>query len=322
MSFVGSLARTLRLCGAAILRSRQVEGPAQRRVGAGFHFPWRSCRWLGWLKWLVSRRVAVWVPSGGSRRPGRVSASRRGGRARGRRSPARSGSGRCRAGMGCAGRCRWRFGCGPRSGPAALGVSGEAGEPVAGEVGETHLGAGVRAFPADYQLHPLGAGGEVGHVGDLGDPGAGPFGPASVVGRCLRPLRVRGGVLLLGVCKHRLAVDVHDHAAVGGRAVFSGQLPDSRAHFGSGRADRGQRLRPGCGKDADETGDRRIGRSRAENVGLGPQHGDIGQAVPAQRDSERDIQQDPCPDRAQPAACAAAQAPPKSRCPVPPCGPS
>jgi hypothetical protein len=60
---------------------------------------------------------AVWVPSGGFGQSGRASASRRGGRVRGKRSPARSGSARCRAGAACAVRCRGRFGRGPRSGP-------------------------------------------------------------------------------------------------------------------------------------------------------------------------------------------------------------
>ncbi len=71
-----------------------------------------------WGRRRTAAGGASWVPSGGCRRSGRASAARRGGQVRGRRSPARSGSGRWRAGAGCAGRCRGRPGCGPRSGPA------------------------------------------------------------------------------------------------------------------------------------------------------------------------------------------------------------
>lgn len=102
----------------------------------------------------------------------------------------------------------------------------------------------------------------------------------------------RGGVLLLGVREDEDTVDVHDHAAVGGRAVRPGQLPDPRAYFGSGRADRGEGLRSGCGEGVDERGDRGVGCHRAEHIGLGPQHDDVGEAVPAQSCRERDIQQD------------------------------
>jgi hypothetical protein len=117
----------------------------------------------------------------------------------GRRSRARSGSVRCRAGAGCAGRCRRRFGSGPRSGPGGGDAvpgrragrpwcwSREAGQPQSVEVGEAQLGAGVGSFLADDQAHPLRPRGQVGHVGDLRDPGAGPFGTAGVIGR--RPRR-------------------------------------------------------------------------------------------------------------------------------------
>lgn len=54
----------------------------------------------------------------------------------------------------------------------------------------------------------------------------------------------RGGVLLLGVREDQHAVDVHDHAVVGGRSVFTGQRPDPRAYFGSRRADHSERSRP------------------------------------------------------------------------------
>ncbi|GGK29188.1 hypothetical protein GCM10011583_71370 [Streptomyces camponoticapitis] len=102
----------------------------------------------------------------------------------------------------------------------------------------------------------------------------------------------RGRVLLLGVRKDQHAVDVDDHVTIGGRTARPGQLPDPRPYFGPRRPDRGERLRSGCGEGVDETGDRGIGCPRAEHVGLGPQHGDIGEAVPAQSDPERGIQQD------------------------------
>ena len=75
-------------------------------------------------------------------------------------------------------------------------------------------------------------------------------------------------------------------------ASRAGQRPDTCADFGPRRADRGERLRAGGGEGVDQAGDGRVGGHRAEHGRLGPQHGDIRQAVPAQRDRQRDIQQD------------------------------
>ena len=102
----------------------------------------------------------------------------------------------------------------------------------------------------------------------------------------------RGGVLLLGVGEDQHAVDVHDHAAVGGRTARTGQVPDPLAYFGTCVPDRREGLRAGGGEGVDETGDRRIGSHRAEHVRLGPQHADVGQAVPAECDGQGHIQQD------------------------------
>ncbi|GAB2895272.1 hypothetical protein GCM10027074_73720 [Streptomyces deserti] len=81
----------------------------------------------------------------------------------------------------------------------------------------------------------------------FGELGQGELGGSDVITR---------GVLLLGVCEDEHAVDVHDHAVTGGRTVLTGQLPYPLANFGSRHADRGERLRPGCGEDVDEPGDR------------------------------------------------------------------
>lgn len=50
----------------------------------------------------------------------------------------------------------------------------------------------------------------------------------------------RGGVLLLGVRQDEDAVQVHDHMPTRVRCRFTGQPPDTFAHFGAGDAQRGQ----------------------------------------------------------------------------------
>lgn len=87
------------------------------------------------------------------------------------------------------------------------------------------------------------------------------------------------GVLLLGVRQDQYPVELQNDLAVGGRTVCTGQLPISQVYFVWCRADCGQGFRAGCGKDVDETADGRAGGHRVEDVGLGPQQGDIGQAV-------------------------------------------
>lgn len=54
----------------------------------------------------------------------------------------------------------------------------------------------------------------------------------------------RGGVLLLGVRQDEDAIQVHDHMPTRVRRRFTGQPPDTFAHFGAGDAQRGQDLLP------------------------------------------------------------------------------
>jgi hypothetical protein len=72
----------------------------------------------------------------------------------------------------------------------------------------------------------------------------------------------------------------------------AGQHPDPLAYFGPRGTDRGQSLRPACGELVDEPGDGRVGGHRPEHGRLGPQHADIDQAVPAQRDRQGHVRQD------------------------------
>ncbi|MFJ2590804.1 hypothetical protein [Streptomyces sp. NPDC087538] len=51
------------------------------------------------------------------------------------------------------------------------------------------------------------------------------------------------------------------------------------------RPDRGQSVQSGRGEGVDESGDGRIGGHRTEHCRLGPQHPDIGQTVPTERDA-------------------------------------
>ena len=65
---------------------------------------------------------------------------------------------------------------------AAGGVGGERGDPVAVDVGDGELGAGVGAFLADDDPHPFRPAGEVEESGEFGDPGAVAGHPVGVVG--------------------------------------------------------------------------------------------------------------------------------------------
>lgn len=102
----------------------------------------------------------------------------------------------------------------------------------------------------------------------------------------------RGGVPLLGVRQHENAVDAHDHLPARVRRRITGQLPDVFAHFGAVGAQRGQDPLAARCQLADQAGDRRVGGHRPEHGRLGPQQRHIGQAIAAQRDRERHIQQD------------------------------
>jgi hypothetical protein len=88
------------------------------------------------------------------------------------------------------------------------------------------------------------------------------------------------------------AVDVHDHLPARVRRSVTGQSPDVFSHFGTGGAQRGQDPLSARRELADQPGDRGVGGHRPEHSRLGPQHAHIGQAIPAQRHRERDVQQD------------------------------
>jgi hypothetical protein len=102
----------------------------------------------------------------------------------------------------------------------------------------------------------------------------------------------RGGVLLLGVGQYEHSVQVHDHPPTAVRGGGLGHAPDVFARFGACGPYRGEVLRPGGGEGVDEAGDRRVGGHRPEHSRLGPQHGGIREAVPAQRDRQGHVQQD------------------------------
>jgi hypothetical protein len=109
-------------------------------------------------------------------------------------------------------------------------------------------------------------------------------------------LERRGGLLLLRVRGHQRGVHVdHQRPArvglvVGG--VLTGQRPGPRAGGGAGGVDRGQRRGGVGGEGVDQPGHRGIGGDRAEDFRRGAQLGEVGQAVPANRQADRQIQQD------------------------------
>ncbi len=88
------------------------------------------------------------------------------------------------------------------------------------------------------------------------------------------------------------AVQVHDHLPSDVRRRVTGQLPDPFTHVGPDGAGSSQDPSPAGGEGVDEPGDGQVGGDRPEHRRFGPQHGDIGQAVPAQRHRERHIQQE------------------------------
>ena len=99
----------------------------------------------------------------------------------------------------------------------------------------------------------------------------------------------RGGILPVGVGDDQDSVQIHDHLPTGVRCPIAGHRPGELAYFGSCGADRGQCFLARGGEDVDQTGDRRVGGDRPEHGRLGPQHRDVGEAVPAQRDRHRKI---------------------------------
>ena len=108
-------------------------------------------------------------------------------------------------------------------------------------------------------------------------------------------LERRPGVLLVAVRGHQRRVDVHHQRAFGAhlvvRGVRPGELPDRRPSGRPGAVDR--RQGSGCvrSEGVDRARDGRVGGNRPVDTGLGPEHGDVGQAVPAQRERDGQVQQ-------------------------------
>jgi hypothetical protein len=65
-----------------------------------------------------------------------------------------------------------------------------------------------------------------------------------------------------------------------------------QACWGSRGADGGQCFLARGGEAVDQAGDRRVGGDRPEHGRLGPQHRDVGEAVPAERDRQSEIHED------------------------------
>ena len=83
-----------------------------------------------------------------------------------------------------------------------------------------------------------------------------------------------------------------DQIAVSARRRVPGQCPGPLPGRGPGGADRFQRPRQVPGQQADQPGHHRVGRDRPGQLRLLPQHGDISQAVPAQRDGDGQVRDD------------------------------
>ena len=107
-------------------------------------------------------------------------------------------------------------------------------------------------------------------------------------------LERRPRVLLVAVRRHKSRVDINDQRrlraglVVGG--VLPGQLPDPGAGGGPGRVDRRQRPRGVGGERVDRPRHRRVRRDRAVDTGLLAKHGDVGEAVAAERERDRQVQ--------------------------------
>jgi hypothetical protein len=102
----------------------------------------------------------------------------------------------------------------------------------------------------------------------------------------------RGRVLFVGVCAHKDTVEVDGDLTVGVRGVVACQRPDPVADFGPSGPNGLQSPPAGSGKSVDQTGDGRVGSNRTEDGRLAPQHRDVREAVPAERDRQGHVQQD------------------------------
>jgi hypothetical protein len=109
-------------------------------------------------------------------------------------------------------------------------------------------------------------------------------------------LERRRGLLLLAMGGHQGGVHVNHERRTGADGVVGGLLTSQRPgpppRGRPCRGDRGQRGRSVGGKGVDQPGHGRIGGNRAEHLRCGTQLREVGQAVPADRQRHRQIQQD------------------------------
>jgi hypothetical protein len=102
-----------------------------------------------------------------------------------------------------------------------------------------------------------------------------------------------GRLFLLGVRDHDRGIDIdRDQPAARTRGLLPGQRPRPFPRGRARRPDRRQSPRRVPGQLADQAGDHRVRRHRPEQLRLAPQHGHIGQAVPAQRQRDRQVRDD------------------------------
>jgi hypothetical protein len=102
---------------------------------------------------------------------------------------------------------------------------------------------------------------------------------------------VRGRVLFFRVRTDQGGVQI-DHDLPATTVVGEGRAmrPHPRPSMCPGGADRRDRLIRLLGQRVDQAADRRVGGHRTEQLGLGADHADVGQAVTTQRDRDRQIQ--------------------------------
>ena len=201
-------------------------------------------------------------------------------------------------------------------GPADRVLDPLAGEPVEelvavpGTIGpDQHPFPGPRGGPARQLLERLPQDGDVvgGGVG-AGVPGPqqegeGLPGPITAVidehAQGVEPVALlerRLGVLLVRVRRHQRGVHVHDqrvlhaHAGVGG--VLTGQQPRAGPGSGADGVDRLQHPWSIGDEQANQPRDGRVGSHHPVDGRLGPEQRSIGEAVPTQRQGDRQVGQD------------------------------
>lgn len=90
---------------------------------------------------------------------------------------------------------------------------------------------------------------------------------------------------------HEDAVEIDGDPAVGVRGVLTRQRPGVMPDFGACGPDGPQSFLAGCREGVDQTGDGRVGGDRAEDSRLTPQRCNVREAVPAQCDRPRRVQE-------------------------------